>query len=147
MKTTLFFLICISLFGFAYQGPLTKVIIGKWSYEAGTYQYYDSSNKFLGDSDVEELKNLNIEVTRDTFKILYPNNKTSAGKYSILKERGKYFVSTSLSGNPFRYQIQSYTKTRINLVTRKPINFYVNGDVNQKASYCILKISLVRKVS
>lgn len=142
-------LICISVVQAAavqrYNGSVEKLLLGKWGYKSGKYEYYDSANKKLKESEITAIQRFDIEVHPKSAKVIYPDKKEFRSAYSVTKENGKPFVVVILPEKVVKYEILSINKDEITVQARHNVTFYVDGDVSKKVAYGLVIIHLERK--
>lgn len=124
---------------------LGKRILGKWSYKSGKYEYYDSGNRKLKESQITAIQSLDIEVASKTAKVIYPDKKEFRSSYSIIQEKGKSYIVVTLPEKTIRYQILEISNNRLTVQARHNVTFYVDGDANKKVAYGLVIINLQRK--
>lgn len=131
--------------GQKFNGSVHKLLLGSWKYKSGKYEYYDTSNKKLKESNITALQSLDIEFGQKTAKVVYPDKKEYRGSYNLSEENGKHFVDVSLAEKVVRYQILSINRKEVTVQARHSVSFYVDGDPEKKVAYGLVIIALARK--
>jgi hypothetical protein len=142
------FLLCVFLVLTApFQDGVEEMLLGKWIYTKGSYEYYDAGNHKLKESEMNAISDLEIQLNKDnTAVISFSKTRSKTTNYSVSKnDNGKYVITAALSGNPFRYEISSISPANLVLLSKTNSSFYIDGDVTKKVSYCLVKIYLDRK--
>ena len=141
-------LLCLFLvFAGFRQDSVEDMLLGKWTYQKGTYEYYDADGRKLKESAMNAINGLEIQLNKDNVAIIsFSKAKSRTSNYSVSKaENGKYFINTNLSGNPFKYEVATVTESSLVLLSKTNAGFFIDGDVNKKVSYCLVKIYLAKK--
>ncbi len=126
------------------QDTVQEMLLGKWTYVRGSYEYYDEGGKKLKESDMDAIKHLDLDLAKDAATIRYSETRSKTSPYTITQDGGKNFLVANLTSGPFKYEILSITASELVLLAKYDSNFYLDGDVNKKASYCLVKIYLAR---
>lgn len=130
-----------------FQDSIEEMLLGKWGYTKGSYEYYSADGHKLKESDMNAISELEIQLNKDnTALISFSQGRSRATTYSVSKdENGKYFIHAALRSTPFKYEISSISKGTLLLLSRTNTSFFIDGDMNKKVSYALVKIQLDRK--
>jgi hypothetical protein len=142
------FLMCVFMVLAApVQDSVEEMLLGKWMYTKGTYEYYDADNHKLKESEMNAISNFEIQLNKDNTAVISLSRKRrKTTTYSVSKnDNGRYVITADLSGNPFKYEISSISPTNLVLFSKTSSSFFIDGDVTKKVSYCLIKIYLDRK--
>ncbi|MXV13827.1 hypothetical protein [Hufsiella ginkgonis] len=129
-----------------FQESVEELLLGKWVYVKGSYEYYDSAGKLLKESGMNAISNLDIQITKESATIIYSKDKSTTRNYAVTKgENGRHFISVSLPRGNFNYEIASITSTDLILLARQNTSFALGGDDTKQVSYCLVKIYMSKK--